>query len=771
MTPTSEAAATLTERLMNTAEGSVDVPESNGGLRERTPQETLASDVGDVEFRFARTFEYMTGRRLQRRYRGVYKQYSFTAQIITWFVVLCTLSVLAAVAFGYNVSERVDPNNPTTTNLSNEIFYLVLVLVLIYLIVRVALVIRWIVYWAVFAALVGYAIMGDMEMVVWAKSTDLSEANRHARYVLTVLLVVAECLTVAIYVFTHYFYPWLVINGKFNTIWWWSVKRSDHHANTLTYRSRSRFYTRKRHTVTYTGGLDEDGRPHGYGMWTDTSFHGERLTGQWEHGLPIGPYRSFEHGSGYCFVKVRVGYCHNRAEERPDQIRFFPKHSSEGLHWGVTSVECSVSGGFFTFLPSVDHLTPIDGSSEAPQSAADCIRLLQSPVDSVVYQKGTGKRLGMSKRFKSAKRLSFSEMSNPVINVASDPVLEDREALVLLHGYNCSLDYGLDRLGQLLALGDFPTSIHPFIFSWPSGGSLAYFQARTVGSESDRTAQDFRTFLRSLVDAGYTTIHIIAHSMGARVYFHALNLHYLDDVFEIIHTNPTPREVDTRDYQPPTEPVSKRARLATLTFANADYDLKDFVKYGGGYDLSRRFCDLITLYADGLDGALFFSEIFSKKDVCGTSNFSIGRRPALIHRNPDELAESEDNPVVPHRRNMDAAISAVNQRGNFEGVTGFAYNHSLRTVSASPDLHRASIAAIEKTLDYLDMDVIDTTWMDNNVHSLRHNYFNLNPTVVDDIRNLIVSRRRAASRRGLLQTMSADNVYIFLVAPSHVKNK
>lgn len=54
--------------------------------------------------------------------------------------------------------------------------------------------------------------------------------------------------------------------------------------------------------------------------------------------------------------------------------------------------------------------------------------------------------------------------------------LNEKEALVFIHGYNCSLDFGLNRFGQLLALGDFPPHIHPFVFSWPSGGVLAYFQ-------------------------------------------------------------------------------------------------------------------------------------------------------------------------------------------------------------------------------------------------------------------------------------------------------
>ena len=65
------------------------------------------------------------------------------------------------------------------------------------------------------------------------------------------------------------------------------------------------------------------------------------------------------------------------------------------------------------------------------------------------------------------------------------------------------------------------------------------------------------------------------------------------------------------------------------------------------------------------------------------------------------------------------------------------------------------------------MDVLDTTWMDNNVHSMRHNYFNVNPTLVEDIREVIENKHRARDRNGIMRT--EGNVYIFLVAPSHIK--
>ena len=140
-----------------------------------------------------------------------------------------------------------------------------------------------------------------------------------------------------------------------------------------------------------------------------------------------------------------------------------------------------MSGGFFKYLPTVTHLTPsyVDG---APLNAAECLSVLQTPTDDVVFNHNEEMMLeGQSSRKKMAtKQQFFREESAPVLNLSSRNDDNGKEALVLLHGYNCSLDYSMNRLAQLLALGDFPSFIHPFVFSWPSGGVLAYFQGERV---------------------------------------------------------------------------------------------------------------------------------------------------------------------------------------------------------------------------------------------------------------------------------------------------
>lgn len=364
----------------------------------------------------------------------------------------------------------------TTANTSDELFYLVIIIFVIYVIVQIALIVQWLIYWVIFAEMLTYAVTGSVHALFWLDDT-ISDSEADARAAILVLLIVLEVLTIVVYLFTHFVYPWMVRNNKLNSAWWWTV-RAGPQSNTLTYRSLARIYTPKRDLVKYCGGLNAEGQPHGYGMWSDTSFHGERLTGQWENGIPIGPFRSFEHGSGYSFANIRIGFCHNRGEAASDGIAFWPKHSSSGIHWGVASVECSVSGGFFTFLPSVTHLTPSD-TPDAPQSASDCLSKLRTPTDDVVFShKPVDKNPARFQKMRSSKRHAFQESSAPVLETQIS--VAGKEALVLLHGYNCSLDYGLNRLGQLLALGDFPSFIHPFVFSWPSGGALAYFQGTLI---------------------------------------------------------------------------------------------------------------------------------------------------------------------------------------------------------------------------------------------------------------------------------------------------
>eukprot|EP00892_Ulva_mutabilis_P006050 jgi/Ulvmu1/3817/UM018_0028.1 len=52
------------------------------------------------------------------------------------------------------------------------------------------------------------------------------------------------------------------------------------------------------------------------------------------------------------------------------------------------------------------------------------------------------------------------------------------EAILFVHGFNCSVEGALRLLGQLVALGAFPGHIMPVVFGWPCTVSIFYPQAR-----------------------------------------------------------------------------------------------------------------------------------------------------------------------------------------------------------------------------------------------------------------------------------------------------
>ena len=73
----------------------------------------------------------------------------------------------------------------------------------------------------------------------------------------------------------------------------------------------------------------------------------------------------------------------------------------------------------------------------------------------------------------------------------------------------------------------------------------------------------------------------------------------------------------------------------------------------------------------------------------------------------------------------------------------------------------------------LDLDVIDTSWMDTNTQGPRHNYFSVNRWLIDDLAEVITTRKRAAARPHRLvkldvgSSTSAGNVW---VCPRHPRD-
>ena len=92
----------------------------------------------------------------------------------------------------------------------------------------------------------------------------------------------------------------------------------------------------------------------------------------------------------------------------------------------------------------------------------------------------------------------------------------DRPVVIVVHGYNTSWTWATREAAQLaMDLADQGTPVTPLLFSWPSGGLTRYPADENVAM---RSVPRFETFLQAtLARAGDTPVHLVAHSMGARL--------------------------------------------------------------------------------------------------------------------------------------------------------------------------------------------------------------------------------------------------------------
>lgn len=497
-----------------------------------------------------------------------------------------------------------------------------------------------------------------------------------------------------------------------NIEFWWSVERIDAHS--FFYRPSllsiiapvplwffpslhpKRFFG-------YRGELDDQGRPHGYGIWHDTAPDGEVLTGRWEAGFPVGPFRTVNYKTGYTCVSVKVAFAHNRAEELTD-FPFLSRFRDGALKWGSCTVECSTAGKFYAHLPNVHNVCHCSADADDENAAAQCLHRVKARSDddesigsiTVSVDDRGGVKVDGTRTSQVSIAISDDGSGLQVCDAAGErmTLVREHEIVVFIHGFNSPMSDALKRVGQLWTLGDFPNHLVPFVFGWPASRSVCYFRAKDALSER-RLIDDFVTFLRNIATS-HQRIHIIAHSMGAKLLFNALP-RLAQDVFASIH-----------------DKEARGVSLETVILLNPDSGLREFIEYE--FDALVEMCDHITLYADHTDGALAYSEFFN--------------RHACLGKRPFSIVKSDG-------------------RGSSDQMTVLS-ECSNQTRGAKP----------------VDLDVIDVSWMEHNMHNMRHNFFDLNRLMIDDLREIVSQKKRAASRSRL--THRGSNVWSFNTPPKHV---
>jgi esterase/lipase superfamily enzyme len=115
---------------------------------------------------------------------------------------------------------------------------------------------------------------------------------------------------------------------------------------------------------------------------------------------------------------------------------------------------------------------------------------------------------------KTRSRLSRADFIDDVKGWGQD------QALVFVHGFNTQFDDAAYRMAQIVF--DLQFKGVPVLFAWPSrGGVLAYFYDRDSALFSRDGFIDLLNLLR--LDAGISTVHVIAHSMGNQIVVDALS--------------------------------------------------------------------------------------------------------------------------------------------------------------------------------------------------------------------------------------------------------
>eukprot|EP01069_Polyplicarium_translucidae_P001447 Polyplicarium_translucidae@DN1664_c0_g2_i2.p1 len=334
---------------------------------------------------------------------------------------------------------------------------------------------------------------------------------------------------------------------------------------------------------------------------------------------------------------------------------------------------------------------------------------------------------------RSLKRLSIEGWTD------SSQVSGFSEVAVFVHGYNSPLEFALGNFAQLISMCVPPPYIKPFVFSWEGGSSPFHFRFGSRQTRRRTVAASFAHFLETMRAIGCTRLHLIAHSLGARLMLNGLRLAAGRDLFKLCDEN------DERG-------SLSKLRLLSVTLLHPDYNLQEFVKRD--YATLRARCSLISIFGDSNDLALRAAELVTRQASLGRTLFGLRRGGRNEGREPTEtLTEGTlDSGTVP----------VVSDDSDTAGPNWDM--EAWESVGNDPFLMRLPFGGLPQ---WLDVDVIDTTYITYNVHFIRHTFYNVNREIIEDIRDILSMRRRAWQRSSRLDRREG-NVWAYRVAPSHL---
>ena len=69
----------------------------------------------------------------------------------------------------------------------------------------------------------------------------------------------------------------------------------------------------------------------------------------------------------------------------------------------------------------------------------------------------------------------------------------------------------------------------------------------------------------------------------------------------------------------------------------------------------------------------------------------------------------------------------------------------------------------------LQVEIVDVSWMDTNMHDMRHSFFDINRSMIEDVSDILIRKQKASSRLRLVKR--EQNVWSFASAPKYIVNK
>jgi esterase/lipase superfamily enzyme/uncharacterized membrane protein len=664
-----------------------------------------------------KTLPFMLRRELLRSTKGHYKRNIFSK---AWFILVIGIFATIVAKVLIDVIEFDQTKNPGL-----NVLVQIIIIGLGYLMFMFSLEIRWFLYWILLTTFI---------LLLLDRSVKDKDAKENAQLWTIAAFITLESATLFIRFWDSYIFPQLIYNqNKIEPHQMWDIQPERDTVGFYTIRRFMKFGNRR--AFSYLGNLNSHNQPHGYGKWTSEWAKGEVLSGYWENGYPIGPFKSREYKSGYSFSNIRIGFvATDSAGFKSQSLKRHPK-----FRYGVASIECSTSGRFFSGLPKVRlvydpycindsdletslekivHISDfteardvlvaerimidyhptkgftINGYTPIDRTARHLINISCSVAHDNSFSGSTSPNIFAANSLRNSKNAIALKNQNiepdlPSLNTFDISGWEKQstqtEILLYIPGFNCSIHDAIEAVGQMLTLGAFPARIKPIIFGWPCGSLVLYSKAKVL-AKSDQTSCDLIKVIRELITIGITKIHLLSHSMGARVVSNASK-----DFSKVFHLeNQCSESSDNLS-------GLNYAELASVIYLNPEYPLEKFKTTT--FQHLRNFTSLISMYGSHNDIALLSAEYISGKKI-------LGRNPSLLQDENDEI---------------------------------------------------------------LDMDIIDTSELDMNVHAARHSYFNLNKYIIDDVADIISNGQRARQRENSLVLMKG-NVYGFLTAPSFIKN-